>query len=45
MTNSFVFVAHTFQFYMKLEEKMHAKEDEMNKIQASKQVHKLIQLQ
>lgn len=25
------------EFYMKLEEKMHAKEDEMNKIQASKQ--------
>lgn len=38
MTCSYNFVAHTFQFFMKLEEKMHAKEDEMNKVQARKQV-------
>lgn len=41
VTCSFVLVAHTIQFSMKLEEKMHTKEDEMSKIQARKQVKKL----
>ncbi|KAF8407672.1 hypothetical protein HHK36_006807 [Tetracentron sinense] len=36
-TYSFVVVAHLIQFYMKLEEKMHAKEVEMNQIQAKTQ--------
>lgn len=44
MTCSFVLVAHTIQFFTKMEEKMHAKEDEMNKIQARKQVNETIHL-
>lgn len=39
MTYSYIFVTPILQFVMKLEEKMHAKEDEMNKVQARKQVH------
>jgi len=39
MLNPFL-VCYMIQFYMKLEEKLHAKEAEMNQIQAKTQVRK-----
>ena len=42
---SFVLVTHLIQFYLKLEEKVHAKEAEMNKIQAKTQVYVVIDSQ
>lgn len=42
MTTSSLALTNLIQFYMKLEEKMHAKEVEMNQIQARTQVHFLL---
>lgn len=44
MAYPFAPVTHLTQFYMKLEEKMHAKEAEINQIQAKTQVCRSIKL-
>lgn len=44
MAYPFAPVTHLTQFYMKLEEKMHAKEAEINQIQAKTQVRRSIKL-
>ena len=44
MAYPFAPVTHLTQFYMKLEEKMHAKEAEINQIQAKTQVCRNIKL-